>query len=50
MCIKYGLKPLAFTYKPILRTNIGKKNLDNLLKLGVDHIDFTISRNLEKNY
>lgn len=48
MCIKHGLKPLAFTYKPILRTNIGRKNLDNLLKLGVDHIDFTISRNLEK--
>lgn len=48
LCIKYGLKPLTFTYKPILRTEIGKKNLENLLKLGVDHIDFTINRKLEK--
>ena len=46
-CLKYGLKPLTFTYKPILRTKIGKENLENLLKLGVDHIDFTINRKLE---
>ena len=28
--LSYGLNPLTFTYKPILRTKIGQRNLDNL--------------------
>jgi len=46
-CLKHKLNPLTFSYKPILRTKIGQENLNNLLKLGVDHIDFTISKNVE---
>ena len=46
-CLKFRLNPLAFSYKPILRTKIGQYNLNNLLKLGVDHIDFTINRKTE---
>lgn len=46
-CLKYKLNPLAFSYKPILRTSIGRKNLENLLNLGIDHIDFTINRETE---
>ncbi len=46
-CLKYKLNPLAFSYKPILRTLVGNQNLNNLLNLGVDHIDFTINRKTE---
>jgi N-acetyl sugar amidotransferase len=46
-CLKKKLNPLTFTYRPILRTDIGRKNLDNLIKLGVDHIDFSINRKTE---
>lgn len=46
-CLRYKLNPLAFSYKPILRTPIGRQNLENLLNLGVDHIDFTINRKTE---
>ena len=48
MALKYGLRCLAFTWKPIARTPIGEKNLKNLINLGVDHIDWTINPKLEK--
>ena len=35
---KYNIKPLCVTVKPALELDIGKKNLDNFLKKGVDHI------------
>ena len=41
-CLKLGLKPLAVTWKTPARTNIGQRNLDNLIQLGVDHIDYQI--------
>ena len=46
--LSYGLSPLTFTYKPLLRNKIGQENLDNLKKLGVHHIDFTINEIAEK--
>ena len=46
--LKYKLKPLCVTWKTPARNNIGKKNLDNLINLGVDHIDFTINPKVEK--
>tara|TARA_B100000029_G_scaffold499293_1_gene569504 strand:- start:1205 stop:2293 length:1089 start_codon:yes stop_codon:yes gene_type:complete len=46
-CLKHNLNPLTFSYKPILRTTIGQENLNNLMRLGVDHIDFTINRKVE---
>lgn len=48
MALKYGLRCLAFTWKPIARTSIGEKNLKNLISLGVDHVDWTINPQLEK--
>ena len=48
--LSYGLNPLTFTYKPILRTKIGQSNLDNLKKIGVHHIDFTINELAEKKF
>jgi N-acetyl sugar amidotransferase len=41
--MELGLKPLCVTWRPPGRTDIGQKNLDNLIQLGVDHIDFSIS-------
>lgn len=45
---KYGLKILAFTWRTPFRTKIGQKNLDNLINLGVDHVDWSINPELEK--
>ena len=46
--LKYKLKPLCVTWKTPARNQIGKENLDNLINLGVDHIDFTINPKVEK--
>lgn len=46
--IKHGLKPLAITWKTPQRSLIGKKNLENLINIGVDHIDFSINPIIEK--
>lgn len=35
---KYKMKPLCLTVDPHLPTEIGKKNLDNFIKSGYDHI------------
>ena len=32
------------------RNKVGQKNLDNLKKLGVDHIDFSINPKVEKYF
>lgn len=47
-CLEYGLKPLAVTWKTPARSSIGQRNLDNLISLGVDHIDYQINPNVEK--
>ena len=49
-CLEYGLKPLCFTWRPPSRTKLGQINLDNLISLGVDHIDYSISPNVEKKF
>jgi len=49
-CLELGLKPLAVTWKTPARTIIGDNNLDNLINLGVDHIDFTINPNIEAKF
>jgi len=46
-CLELGLKPLAVTWRPPGRTPIGQSNLDNLIRLGVDHIDYTINPAVE---
>lgn len=49
-CLEYGLKILAVTWKTPARTDVGQKNLENLINLGVDHIDFTINPKVEKRF
>ncbi len=49
-CLQHGLKPLAVTWKPPVRTEIGAKNLANLISLGVSHIDFSIDPGVEKRF
>ena len=38
---KFGLNPLVVNFHPLDQTEIGKKNLDNLKKLGVDCVEFS---------
>lgn len=49
-CLEYGLNILAVTWKTPARTGIGARNLDNLINLGVDHIDYQISPKVEKKF
>ena len=45
-----GLNPLCVTWKTPIRTSVGQKNLDNLVSLGVDHLDYQISPKTEKKF
>ena len=47
-CLERGLHPLAVTWKTPARTELGARNLANLVNLGVDHIDYQISPAVEK--
>jgi N-acetyl sugar amidotransferase len=47
---KFGLKILCVTWRSPARNKLGQSNLDNLIRLGVDHIDFSIDKNIEKNF
>ena len=49
-CLEYGLNVLAVTWKSPARTKIGQENLNNLISLGVDHIDYTINPEVEKKF
>src|SRR5690242_19878615 len=49
-CLEYGLRPLCVTWRPPGRTIIGQRNLENLIQLGVDHIDWSISPAVEKKF
>jgi len=49
-CLEHGLKPLCVTWKPPLRTDLGRHNLNCLVNLGVDHIDYQISPAVEKKF
>jgi N-acetyl sugar amidotransferase len=49
-CLEAGLKPLAVTWKTPGRTAIGAANLENLVRLGVDHIDYQINPEVEKRF
>ncbi len=49
-CLKLGLKPLTVTWRAPNRTQIGQKNLNNLISLGVDHIDYTVNPLVESYF
>lgn len=50
VCLEKGLNPLCVTWRTPARTKIGQQNLDNLVSLGVDHIDYKISPVVEKKF
>lgn len=49
-CLEHGMRPLAVTWRPPARTPIGQANLDNLVSLGVDHIDWSIDPHVERRF
>lgn len=49
-CLEAGLKPLCVTWRTPARTAIGQANLDNLVALGVDHVDYSISPKVEARF
>jgi len=48
--LQKGMKPLAITIRCQNRTPLGRRNLDNLINLGVDHIDFTVNPNTDSKF
>ena len=49
-CLEAGLHPLAVTWRTPARTELGQRNLDNLIELGVDHVDFSVSPKVERKF
>ena len=49
-CLDHGLRPLCVTWRTPARTELGQRNLDNLISLGVDHIDFTVNPGVERRF
>lgn len=49
-CLDLGLRPLAVTWRTPARTELGQRNLDNLRALGVDHLDYSISPDVEARF
>jgi N-acetyl sugar amidotransferase len=51
MAKKFGLSVLAVTWRTPARTEIGQKNLEGMIQnLGVDHIDYTVSPDVERRF
>ena len=49
-CLEFDLKPLCVTWKTPSRNKLGQKNLDNLINLGVDHIDLNINPKVQRDF
>jgi N-acetyl sugar amidotransferase len=49
-CLEAGLNPLAVTWKTPARTAVGARNLENLVSLGVDHIDYQVNPRVERKF
>lgn len=47
-CLEYGLNALCVTWKTPARTAIGQRNLQNMINIGVDHIDYQVSPAVER--
>src|SRR3990167_4764093 len=47
-CLESGLHVLGYSWKPDLRTRLGQKNLEILIKLGIDHYELTINPTVMK--
>ena len=48
--LELGLRPLCVTWRTPGRNDLGAKNLQNLINLGVNHIDFSINPKVEKTF
>lgn len=48
MKYEYGMNPLCVTYRTPLRTALGQKNLDALIRMNVMHIDVSFPLSVEK--
>ena len=48
--LEYNLIPLCITWKTPARNSLGASNLENLINLGVNHIDFSINPIVEKKF
>jgi N-acetyl sugar amidotransferase len=46
--LEYGLKPLCVTWRTPARNDLGRANLNNLIRLGVDHFDVSINPHIER--
>jgi N-acetyl sugar amidotransferase len=49
-CLEHGLHPLAVTWRTPARTELGERNLRNLIGLGADHVDFTVNPVVERRF
>ena len=49
-CLESGLHPLAVSWKPPVRTEVGARNLANLIALGVDHMDVQVNPLVERKF
>ncbi len=49
-CLEYGLNPLAVTWRTPGMTRTGRRNLENLIRIGVDHITYQINPEVEKRF
>jgi N-acetyl sugar amidotransferase len=47
-CLEYGLRPLAVTATTDDLSLIGRRNLNNISKLGVDHIEVSVNQLLRR--
>ena len=50
VALENNLKPLCVTWKSPARNLTGQKNLNNLISLGVDHIDFSVNQKIERYF
>ena len=49
-CLEAGLHPLAMTYIIPGQTELGRRNLDNLIHIGVDHIAVRVNPEVERRF
>lgn len=49
-CLDYGMNPLCVTWKDPARLEIGRENLEALIQLGVDHIDYQVNPKVERRF
>lgn len=48
--LEFGLKPLCITWRTPARNQLGEQNLQNLIRLGVDHVDVSINPKIERAF